>query len=292
MYMLAGPNGAGKSTLYKTAIAPFVKAPFINADIIQLEELKDVSMQAAYKAAEIAESRRREALVNKMDFVSESTFSHPSKLALIDDAKAAGFRVLLFHVNLRDPNLSVNRVKARFTNGGHDVPENKIRERFERNKPIIRQAMLLADRAFVYDNSQFGVYPSRCITFKHGKVVEVSGDVPAWARELYAKELLPFSQSKLNPVAASLAEAKTVVKGLGGDGAELRLADAKIQSAYLGPLVGETAMHLVQQLGSFQFIAHLRNKLPESIQLHKPVLIRYHEGEIFIDPINAKRVKK
>lgn len=193
MYMLAGPNGAGKSTLYKTAIAPFVRAPFINADIIQVEELKDASMHASYKAAEIAEDRRRQALANKTDFVSESTFSHPSKLTLIDDAKAAGFRVVLYHVNLRNPNLSVNRVKARFKNGGHNVPEDKIRERFERNKPLIRQAMLQADRAFVYDNSQFGVSPTRCITFKNGKVIEVNGDIPAWARDLYATELQAFN---------------------------------------------------------------------------------------------------
>lgn len=191
MYMLAGPNGAGKSTLYEKVIAPGVRAPFINADLIQSIELKDASMQASYKAAEIAESRRRQALIDNTDFVSESTFSHPSKLDLIADAKAAGFRVVLYHVNLRTPILSVNRVKARFQRGGHDVPEDKIRERFERNKPLIRQAMLLADRAFVYDNSRYGVAASRYITFKDGKVIEVSGDVPGWARELYEKELQP-----------------------------------------------------------------------------------------------------
>ncbi len=59
MFMLAGPNGAGRSTLYETVIRPRVAAPFINADVIQRDELRDASMTASYRAAEIAEERRR-----------------------------------------------------------------------------------------------------------------------------------------------------------------------------------------------------------------------------------------
>jgi predicted ABC-type ATPase len=62
LYMLAGPNGAGKSTLYEARLRPVLKGvPFINADIIQRNELADPSMQASYKAAEIAETRRARA---------------------------------------------------------------------------------------------------------------------------------------------------------------------------------------------------------------------------------------
>lgn len=290
MYMLAGPNGAGKSTLYEKVIAPGVRAPFINADLIQSNELKDASMQASYRAAEIAESRRRQALTDKTDFVSESTFSHPSKLALIDDAKAAGFRVVVYHVNLRHPNLSVNRVAARFKQGGHDVPEDKIRERFERNKPLIRQAMLLADNAFVYDNSRFGVAPARCITFKDGKVIEVSGDVPAWARELYEKQLQSFSLSKLNPAAASFAEAKAVAESLGGAGTELQIADIKGGEGHLGPLVGETSMHLVQQVGNARFVAHFKAKLQQGLPLHRPVLVQYKQGQGLAQAVDPAKV--
>lgn len=118
MYMIGGPNGAGKSTLYNTVIEPRVKAPFINADVIQKDEMKDPSMNASYEAAKIAEQRRQKHLTNKKSFVSESTFSHVSKLALIDEAKRTGFRVILYHVNVRSPNLSVARVAARVKEGG------------------------------------------------------------------------------------------------------------------------------------------------------------------------------
>jgi predicted ABC-type ATPase len=191
MIMLAGPNGAGKTTFHELVIRPRIKALFINADLIQREELGDPSMAAAYRAAAIAESRRRQALEKGISFVSESTFSHPSKLALIRDAQAAGFRVVVYHINVRRPELSVSRVAQRVDEGGHDVPEEKIRERFERNQPLIREAVLLADHAFVYDNSGLNMPARRLIALTKGQVIVASEDLPDWARALYGPELGP-----------------------------------------------------------------------------------------------------
>jgi predicted ABC-type ATPase len=191
MIMLAGPNGAGKTTFHELVIRPRIKALFINADLIQREELGDPTMAAAYRAAAIAESRRRQALEKGISFVSESTFSHPSKLALIRDAQAAGFRVVVYHINVRRPELSVSRVAQRVDEGGHDVPEEKIRERFERNQPLIREAVLLADHAFVYDNSGLNMPARRLIALTKGQVIAASEDLPDWARALYGPELGP-----------------------------------------------------------------------------------------------------
>ncbi len=126
MFMLAGPNGAGKSTLYDTVIAPRIKAPFINADRIQQDELKDGAMRAAYAAAGIAEDRRREALRQRRSFVTESTFSHESKLALVAEAQRRGFVVVLYVVALDDPARLVQRVATRIGEGGHPVPPERI----------------------------------------------------------------------------------------------------------------------------------------------------------------------
>jgi predicted ABC-type ATPase len=192
MFLLAGPNGAGKSTLYELAIAPRIQAPFINADLIQREELRDASMSAAYTAASIAENRRRLALKQGLSFVSESVFSHPSKLELVDDARRVGFRVVRYHVNVCKPELSVSRVALRVGEGGHDVPEDKIRERYDRNQPLIRPAVLRADFAFVFDNSQLNVSPQRILSFKAGRITATASAIPDWAELLYAEELRAF----------------------------------------------------------------------------------------------------
>ena len=69
-------------------------------------------------------------------------FSHPDKLNLIKNAKEKGFQVYLFHVSVNNPKISVERVKQRVTEGGHNVPEDKIRQRYDRNGPLIREDAL------------------------------------------------------------------------------------------------------------------------------------------------------
>lgn len=261
MFMIAGPNGAGKSTLYETRIKPHTAAPFINADIIQRDELKDPSMSASYKAAEIAEARRREHLKEGKDFVSESTFSHPSKLELIRDAKEAGFRVVVYHVNVRSPDLSVHRVAARVQEGGHNVPETNIRDRYERNQPLIRDAVRHADRGYVYDNSKLNVAPSLVIRFKDGQVTKVADNVPAWARELYRDDLAHISPSRLNPAAASFAEAKAIAEKVGGKDAQLKVADTRQARSYTGTIVGESSLHWLQQDKDGGFTAHFKSAI-------------------------------
>ena len=153
MIVLAGPNGAGKSTLYATRVAPGFAGPFINADIIQRDELRDPSPKASYEAARIAYSRRAEFVIQGRDFVTETVFSPPSKLELIDEARSNEFTVIVMHIGVETPDLSVARVEARVEEGGHIVPEEKIRSRYTRGAPFIREAVLRADRGMVFDNS-------------------------------------------------------------------------------------------------------------------------------------------
>ena len=84
-------------------------------------------------------------------FATETVFSHPSKLDIIDRARARGYIVIVMHVGIESPDLSVARVKARVQESGHDVPEDKIRARFDRGQPLIREAVLRADRGMVFE---------------------------------------------------------------------------------------------------------------------------------------------
>lgn len=268
--MLAGPNGAGKSTLYEAVIKPKIKAPFINADLIQRDELKNPSMESAYQAAEIAEQRRREHLEQKKSFVSESTFSHPSKLSLIHDAKNAGFAVVLYHVNVRTPDLSVMRVSHRNATGGHNVPEDKIRERYERNQPLIREAVKAADRAFVYDNSRRNRAPELALAFKKGQVIHASENVPAWCRSLYSQELKKFSLSRLNPAASSFLE----IKEIAGKDANVRIPNPNIKN-YSGQIVGESSLHYLQRKSDGELVAHFKSVFDKPLKMGQTATISY-----------------
>lgn len=189
MIVLAGPNGAGKSTLYETRIAPSFAGPFINADIIQRDELRDQSPKASYEAANIASSRRADFLARGRDFVTETVFSHPSKLELIDEARNRGFTVIVMHVGVETPDLSVARVGTRVEEGGHIVPEDKIRTRYARGAPLIRAAVLKADHGMVFDNSRLNQPPCHCLTFSNGRLVFALPRLPNWIRLVYEADL-------------------------------------------------------------------------------------------------------
>jgi predicted ABC-type ATPase len=128
-------------------------------------------------------------MAERASLVTETVFSHPSKLALVREAKTLGYRVAVYHVGLATPEHAVARVAFRERRGGHPVPEANIRARYERNAPLIREAVLLADRAFVFDNSRLGVPPRRLLTFVAGQVTDAAADIPTWAGILYAPEL-------------------------------------------------------------------------------------------------------
>ena len=87
-------------------------------------------------------------------FIAETVFSHPSKLELIDQAQAAGYWVDL-HVVLVPVGLAVARVHHRVAAGGHSVPEDKIRARYERLWPLVVAAIERADVGHVWDNASF-----------------------------------------------------------------------------------------------------------------------------------------
>ena len=85
-------------------------------------------------------------------FIAETVFSHPSKLELIDTAHAADYTVVL-HVLFIPEELAVRRVRHRVRAGGHDVPEHKIRERYQRLWALVAAAITRSDSATVYDSS-------------------------------------------------------------------------------------------------------------------------------------------
>ena len=158
-HLLAGPNGAGKSTLYRALVSTGgipKTLEFVNADLYEQSYLQHViDLQARSEAARDWADNRREVLLNaKTSFVSETVFSHDSKLALITQAQAMGFEVILYVVSVDDPQRLLARVSQRVREGGHHVPADRILQRYPRTMANLKKAVRLADLAFVYDAAE------------------------------------------------------------------------------------------------------------------------------------------
>lgn len=105
---------------------------------------------------------------------------HPSKVDLVRSAHEADYSVAL-HVVLIPEELAVERVQRRVRHGGHDVPEDKIRERHRRLWDLVANAIEMADTATIYDNSR-RTGPRIVAQFTGGTVVGAPR-WPTWATE-------------------------------------------------------------------------------------------------------------
>jgi predicted ABC-type ATPase len=187
-YLLAGPNGAGKSTLYKALVLAGTvpgTAEFVNADLYEAEHLQHiVSPQARSEQARLWADARRAALLNAgQSFVSETVFSHASKLALIQEAQMKGFFVMLVVVALDQPERLLARVAQRVAEGGHPVPAERILTHFPRTLANLTQGVRLADAAVLYDSQDVTPGTHTAVAMCKGNwTKELVQPVPQWAQ--------------------------------------------------------------------------------------------------------------
>jgi predicted ABC-type ATPase len=173
--LVVGPNGAGKSTFVALTLARLLPGSVVvNADEIAKQRWPADPAAHAYEAARIAAATRAKLIELGRPFIAETVFSHPSKLDLIQAAHAAAYVVVL-HVLLVPEELTVHRVRRRAQAGGHDVPEDKIRQRYQRLWTLVAAAISRSDTATVYDNSA-RKGPRIVAQFSAGQII----GSPAW----------------------------------------------------------------------------------------------------------------
>ena len=179
LHVLAGPNGAGKTTFVEHRLAPLTGLPFVNADVIAATRWPDRAEAAAHAldASALAATERERLLAGRASFITETVFSHPSKVDLVESATRLGYRVYL-HVILLPEDAAVARVQSRLTHGGHLVPEEKIRERWHRLWPLVADARNTAGVTQFYDNSRMESAFRVVATYRRG----VATRAPQWPR--------------------------------------------------------------------------------------------------------------
>ena len=143
--VFAGPNGSGKSTITKMAK---VIEPYINAD-----DIKRTNYCTDLEAAQLAEKMREQAIANNKSFTFETVMSTDRNLKLLKKAKEKGYFIRCIYVLTADVNINILRVESREAIGGHGVPEDKIRSRYNKALKLIPELVDIADVMHIYDNS-------------------------------------------------------------------------------------------------------------------------------------------
>jgi predicted ABC-type ATPase len=173
---IAGPNGAGKTTFYYSELRD-AGLRFVNADLIARELELD-----AYAAARVASAIRNSLVAQRESFVFETVFSDPAgeKVAFLRRAVESGYNVILCFIGTANAAVSERRVAMRVSQGGHDVPSEKLIERYPRILANLRSALRDLPNVWVFDNNDLRK-PYRLVAVaRNGKVEKLVRPTPKW----------------------------------------------------------------------------------------------------------------
>ena len=194
--VLAGVNGAGKSSVAGAAIIA-QGGVFFNPDEAAREARATVpSLDAdaanAYAWA-LGKSQLERAIQERRPFAFETTLGGQTIPALLQRALDAGLEVHMRYVGLEGVDLHLARVAARVKRGGHDIPVERIRERYISSRVHLLSLMPRLAHLDVYDNSAqadpaTGAVPNPVLLFQmnHGAITYACDAVltPNWAKPL------------------------------------------------------------------------------------------------------------
>ncbi|NDZ18385.1 hypothetical protein C7T35_25885 [Variovorax sp. WS11] len=198
IFVLAGVNGAGKSSVGGAMLAEHGLAWF-NPDSFARELTAQLGLaveEANARAWTHGRSQLEAAIANGTNYAFETTLGARTIPALLAEAAATHDVVMLF-CGLRSPEMHIQRVRARVACGGHDIPEDKIRERWVASRINLIRLMPQLARLQVFDNSteadpgQDIPDPVLVLEMVEGRVTypapddtEVLETIPEWARPI------------------------------------------------------------------------------------------------------------
>jgi len=268
--IVAGPNGSGKSSLtrrlQRAESGVYFPERYINADEIaaQLRERGDLDPERA--AFHLGREQRTSCREAGTSFAYETVFSHPSGLVDLFLLRRAGFHITLIVVTTANPEINVERVWGRVQTGGHDVPPDKIRQRYWRFHSLLPAALEVAQESRVFDATD---RTRLCLRVSAG-VVKRSESPPDYLRACIVDSL----KQRADDRAALWPEV--------GAGSEPVLAEPCAGSSE-GPIVKVVSTAYLQVLSDRTLVIHDRTYLEAAVEPCPRASIRYDQGVGMVD---------
>jgi predicted ABC-type ATPase len=149
-------------------------------------------------AWEVGRRLLERAVAERGAFAFETTLGGRTITEILERAVDAGLEVRVWYVGLGSPELHLARVRARVARGGHDIPEARIRARYDSSRLNLIRLLPRLTELRVYDNSAeadpaAGLAPTPRLVLRmaEGRVLETAApaETPAWAKPIVAAAL-------------------------------------------------------------------------------------------------------
>ncbi|MGH9577988.1 MAG: hypothetical protein ACRD3R_11180, partial [Terriglobales bacterium] len=141
----------------------------------------------------------RQAIAERLDFAFETTLGGNTIPRLLAEAAAQSIGIYVWYAGLSSAELHIQRVRSRVRLGGHDVPEDIIRRRYERSRLNLIALLPLLAALRMYDNSAeadpaAGATPAPVLVLhtERGKILNPDDlpRAPDWAKPIVAAVLI------------------------------------------------------------------------------------------------------
>ena len=154
-FIIAGPNGAGKTTFAREFLPKEAGCPtFVNVDLIAAGLSPFAPEIASIRAGRLMLKEIESHVRRGESFAFETTLSGRHYMQMIPRWQNVGYRVKLVFLYLPDVAIAIGRVRVRVKQGGHSVPEDIIRRRYETGWRNFQEVYKnLVDTWVLYDNS-------------------------------------------------------------------------------------------------------------------------------------------
>ena len=156
LFVLAGVNGAGKSSVGGPIIR-LAGMNYFNPDEAARKIRGDLGCSGEIANAYAWHTGRQlleKAIRERTNYAFETTLGGTTIPRLIGQAAEAGFDIRVWYVGLASVEQHIARVRARVARGGHDIPEEKIRLRWDTSRRNLVILMPRLTELRIFDNSQ------------------------------------------------------------------------------------------------------------------------------------------
>lgn len=175
--IIGGVNGTGKSSLtgvLRTEMHDLGR-------IIDVDKLVARAGGDAIAGGKLAVAQIDDCIRDGICFTQETTLSGHRTVQTARRALEAGYYIRLYYIGLSSAEESLDRIRNRVAKGGHDIPAERVRQRFATRFADVAQILPYCNEATFYDNENGFVAVA---SYQNGELTRIGHTSPQWLSEL------------------------------------------------------------------------------------------------------------